>query len=250
MPQDQKHWQKLRLLDPNRPETPHFIWKDVLETPQALAYASSLLFVWLAIAPVLHDIARLKKRLFWIMFCALSVIRFLSSASGSIKYYTQLQTLPWDSGSPVKVWWLWRMLNLSHWDWRFLQVIGTCDEMAAPEIATTDEKDEKIKTTPTRPSCRDAIVRLAYYHIVDNAVHVVWLRFFWPHNDGKPFTEYISNSEILTVVLTVLMLGWTWVRVQMRAWMEMESVIGMEEGHMKADKVKIRDDGCGLSGKI
>ncbi|KAH7074098.1 hypothetical protein FB567DRAFT_453342 [Paraphoma chrysanthemicola] len=227
----------MRLLNPNKPVTPDFIWKDVLETPQLLLYASFLVFVWLCIGSVLHDIARLKNRLFWIVFCTLSVIRFLSTASGSIHYYTELQLwLPWDSGSFFKAWWLWEMLILSHWDWKFLEIIGRFDEKTAHEVAETTDKTTKTKITPTRPTWRDAIVRLAYYHIFDNAAHVVWLRFFWPHNDGKPFTEYISNSEILTVILTGLMVAWTWVQVQMRDWKETEGVVEMEEGREKIEK--------------
>jgi hypothetical protein len=29
-------------------------------------------------------------------------------------------------------------------------------------------------------------IRLAHYHIIDNTVHLVWLRYFWPFGKSQP----------------------------------------------------------------
>jgi hypothetical protein len=49
-----------------------------------------------------------------------------------------------------------------------------------------------------------AVIRLSYFHVLDNAIHVIWLRFFWPINNGESFTQYVNNSDILTGILLVL----------------------------------------------
>jgi hypothetical protein len=72
---------------------------------------------------------------------------------------------------------------------------------------TESEKDEKAPENRHIP-WRDAVIRLAYYHILDNLIHVIYLRHYWPFDDGKPYTAYINNSEILTVVLAVQMVAW------------------------------------------
>lgn len=67
-----------------------------------------------------------------------------------------------------------------------------------------DEKKEKRQV-----GFRDAMIRLAYYHVVDNTLHVIWLRYFWPYGEGRPYTDYTNNSEILNILLVLEVMAWT-----------------------------------------
>lgn len=58
---------------------------------------------------------------------------------------------------------------------------------------------------------KDLVVRLSYVHVIDNAVHVLWLRYF---ASDTPYTAYINVSEILTVMLFLAMVLYTWARVR------------------------------------
>jgi hypothetical protein len=49
---------------------------------------------------------------------------------------------------------------------------------------------------------KDVVVRLSYIHFIDNIVHTAWLRY---GAIGAPYTQYISNSEILTPIHGVML---------------------------------------------
>lgn len=48
------------------------------------------------------------------------------------------------------------------------------------------------------PSWKELFVRLAYIHIFDATIHVVWLLYYVL---GVPYTAYLNNSEMLTILL-------------------------------------------------
>lgn len=55
------------------------------------------------------------------------------------------------------------------------------------------------------------MVRLSYIHVVDNLIHILWLRFFI---DNGPYTAYLNDSEILTALLLVQVVVYTYVRMR------------------------------------
>jgi hypothetical protein len=58
---------------------------------------------------------------------------------------------------------------------------------------------------------RDVVVRLAYVHLVDNAVEVLWLRYMAAN---APYTSHINNSEILTILLGISLAVYTCARIR------------------------------------
>ncbi|KAJ8107833.1 hypothetical protein OPT61_g8590 [Boeremia exigua] len=190
--------QEICTLNPPTPILPIFVLKAVLESPRVPIYALFLGLTLLSVYRVRRNTASLKALHFRLILGLLSVVRLLSSASGFSEIYdTDWQMLPWDSASPHKVVFLNWIINLRHWNPYYLGRYSN--------VAPADRK--------SRPRWSDVVIRLAYYHVVDNAAHVIWLRFFRPTHNGEPFTEYVNNSEILTVILLVLMVAWTGLRV-------------------------------------
>lgn len=95
--------------------------------------------------------------------------------------------LPWDRLSPLKACFLYGIINLALWNQHY-----------------SGQYSDNVAPSPSQISWRDAVIRLSYFHVLDNAIHVIWLRFFWPINNGESFTQYVNNSEILTGILLVL----------------------------------------------
>ena len=181
-------WRAMRSAqDPSIAATPIFVLKDVLETPSILAYATLLLLFGAGFLYAQKNTKRLRVLLFCTIFAILAVIRFLSSASGSIFIYTETQMLPWDRLSPLKACFLYGIINLALWNQHY-----------------SGQYSDNVAPSPSQISWRDAVIRLSYFHVLDNAIHVIWLRFFWPINNGESFTQYVNNSEILTGILLVL----------------------------------------------
>jgi hypothetical protein len=65
-------------------------------------------------------------------------------------------------------------------------------------------------------SWRDAMIRLAFYHVFDNIVVVLQLRFSYPYAEGAPYTTYVNNSEIATWVLILQVYIWKLFRMRER----------------------------------
>jgi hypothetical protein len=130
----------------------------------------------------------------------------------------------WMSNCPGKAIWLWLLMALSPWDWSYL---GTYDDVYGDKkaLAIRDKLGKMVwKCIPEEipgkhvlplhrflndevplyrqmyMPWRDLAVRLGYIHIVDNLIHVIWLRYYL---ENGPYTPYINNSEILTLVLLV-----------------------------------------------
>lgn len=79
-------------------------------------------------------------------------------------------------------------------------------------------------------SWRDAMIRLAFYHALDNTVVVLQLRFFYPYGDGAPYTTYFNNSEIATWVLILQVCIWKLFRMRERylAWLQKKKAMTEE----------------------
>jgi hypothetical protein len=58
---------------------------------------------------------------------------------------------------------------------------------------------------------RDVVVRLAYVHLIDNAVEVLWFRYLAAN---APYTSHINNSGILTILLGISLAVYTCARIR------------------------------------
>jgi hypothetical protein len=246
-PADQKFWQT------NHPGiAPAFVMKDVVEQPRPLAWLLLALIIVFAIG---HITAPLRKSaLFYTIFVVTFAVRCMGTFSGMQHLHMSpaawLQMLPWDSASFFKGLFLFWMIQWRIWDHSYLSVHGdnasrsrkpsaipsgttepslsnpdhslvTIDEAKTSPVPTStstnndgDKKD--ASQAPRQIGFRDAMVRLAYYHIIDNNLHMIWLRCFWPFGEGEPYTRYLNNSELLNISLALLMMAWTCVRVRER----------------------------------
>jgi hypothetical protein len=141
--------------------------------------------------------------------------------------------LPISSSSPLKGLFLHWMINLSLWNRTFLG--RHCDRSASQGACTADASSEGDKTASDvkRVSWWDAIVRLAYYHILDGTAKAIWLRFF------RPYTIYVNNSEILTVVFVIVMVAWTWLKVCIRSRSVTEVETRAGEGRENVTKAEV-----------
>ncbi|KAF2870151.1 hypothetical protein BDV95DRAFT_619944 [Massariosphaeria phaeospora] len=93
---------------------------------------------------------------------------------------------------------------------------------------------------PRYISWRDLTVRLGYILVFDNLIHVVWLRYFY---DG-PYTAYVSNSELLTVLLVVRMCVYGIAKVQTLLECQDDDVeVGVATDQKSRD---LEDKGAGL----
>jgi hypothetical protein len=89
------------------------------------------------------------------------------------------------------------------------------DSMIEVEPASHDTADDDRTIKLPLWSCLGySTLRMAYYHIIDNTLHLVWLRYFWPFGKGQPYTEYVNNSELLHLSLLFLVIAWTCIRAR------------------------------------
>ncbi|CAI9634531.1 unnamed protein product [Alternaria burnsii] len=74
---------------------------------------------------------------------------------------------------------------------------------------------------------RDTMIRLAFYHVLDNTVVVLQLRFFYSYDEGAPYTTYVNNSEIASSVLIIQVCIWKFFRMRERyvAWLQKEKAV-------------------------
>lgn len=63
---------------------------------------------------------------------------------------------------------------------------------------------------------------------------MVYLRYYWEFGDGKPYTEYTNNSEILTMILGVLMVTWVLVRRKSKE-IKAEERLALQEGKVEVE---------------
>jgi hypothetical protein len=73
------------------------------------------------------------------------------------------------------------------------------------------EENCYLPYAPVFLAWRDVVVRLAYVHLVDNAVQVLWLRYLAAN---APYTSHINNSEILTILLGISFAVYTCARIR------------------------------------
>jgi hypothetical protein len=210
-PADQEFWQS------REPEVViAFVLKDVVERPYPLTWV--LLIIAGVVAVVCTKSSLRKSVLFYTMFITLFATRCMGTFSGLQHIKTLpafwLQQLPWDSASFFKGFFLSWMIEQPFWDYSYLSLYAnntsTPDE--APVVSVDTNNDDKTQT-PRQIDFRDAMIRLAYYHVIDSALHMIWLRYFWSFGEGEPYTAYLNNSELLSILLAMQMIGWSCYRV-------------------------------------
>jgi hypothetical protein len=86
--------------------------------------------------------------------------------------------------------------------WKFTS--GECESLPLEENCL-------LPYAPVFLPWRDVVVRLAYVHLIDNAVQVLWL---WYLAANAPYTPYINNSEILTILLGISLTVYTCARIR------------------------------------
>lgn len=226
-PTCQKFWKTIH------PKTsPAFLLKDIIERPNPLLWLSLVLFCIFVFTSIPRR--HRKGTLFWYITGTTLAVRCMGSFSGLLHYEVLstrgsiMQQLPWDSGSFFKIFFLSFIIHMPIWnDLTFGFYAHAPSPKLDHEPFQSDNLEEKHsseskqafwKPSSTEPSqsshlhFRDAMLRLAYYHVVDNTLHMIWLRYYWPVSDGASYTAYVSNSEILHLVLLVLMAAWTRVK--------------------------------------
>jgi hypothetical protein len=248
-PADQKWWHHMRNdLHYSGAAEPAFILKDEIETPRPLAYLSLFLVCATVLLWQRKSLRGLKTAVFWTLFATLTAMRCLSVFSGTLHFnrgeYWSLfwMVFPLSASCPTKGLFLHWLVTLGAWkDLRlgWYAEVPPRPEASAPADQDAPEvsKDADGETTEPPVTWRDAVMRLCWYHVIDNAVHVFWLRYGYEFGDGAPYTAYVNNSEILTMLLVLQLGAWTWVQVRMREEVALEAEEKMEEGGCEKEKL-------------
>jgi hypothetical protein len=161
------------------------------------------------------------------------VIRCLSTFSG----FTTLphwSSLIWNSNSDGRVFWLWLLVECGCWSWTYLGFyddyyfhedtrtvhdrIGRSVWTFTSEKTGNTEKNELYNPySEVFLPWRDIAVRLSSVHLFDNTIHIIWFRYFIP---DAPYTPYINNSEILTVLLFATLAVYTSARTRTHVYFD------------------------------
>ncbi|KAL1794205.1 hypothetical protein ACET3X_007626 [Alternaria dauci] len=174
-----------------------------------------------------NDPQRLMQVTFWLHFLITTTIRSFSAFSGWTMQPARSSSI-WDFNSPDKICWLWLLVECRCWNWTYLgfyddyyfdEATRTVhDRNRNPIWRFTSEKtgkpSEDAMYTPYslmfRP-WRDIAVRLSYIHLIGNTIRAIWLRYL--HFDA-PYTAYMNNSEILTLLLFLSLAVYTHARMR------------------------------------
>jgi hypothetical protein len=211
--------------------------RDVFETPTHSGWPAfyALLVVTFVFGLIVYRNSplRLMQVTFWLHFLITTTIRCLSTFSGWTTQPTW-SSLIWNSNSPGKICWLWLLVECGCWNWTYLgfyddyyfhEATRTVHDRSGNSVwrftsEKTDDDSEDMLYSPYslmfRP-WRDIAVRLSYIHLIDNTIHVIWLRYF--HVDA-PYTAYINNSEILTVLLFLSLTVYTFTRMHTHVYFD------------------------------
>ena len=136
--------------------------------------------------------------------------------------HVMIGLLPWLAISPLNILVLTTFIELRALEWTsFGTFLNNVWEGVSGDPAATDRNRivrprfdwTMICSTTELVSTQDAIIRPAYYHFLENAVRVLCLRYYHPHNEGTPYTTYINNSEILTGLLALQVAAWTYCKM-------------------------------------
>lgn len=188
-----------------------------------------------------HDKAQLKSSLFNVILAVMLAMRSLGSFSGMLHAEdfqdTIAMVIPSNACSGFKGMLLHIVFSLETWGRTWLGKFDESPEQStwADEPRRPLEADRKELNIPWR----DALLRVAYYHLLDGFLHVAWLRFGcgWGYDEGRPFTQYMNNEEVVVVVFWVLMMGWTYLRYRWRRETALEQ--DLEKGFVDELEVEV-----------
>ncbi|KAF2495789.1 hypothetical protein BU16DRAFT_538424 [Lophium mytilinum] len=191
------------------------------ESPKLSLWIPVLFLQLYSLLQCKSQLAKVKNAMFWSLFLTSLAIRWLTllSAFCILDFRTgpndpaDWQMLPFFSASPFKpvVFGLiseWRL-----WDWiypgRYQDYSYDEASRAIRDVDGSVLYRFKPDQKPVYFSWRDLTMRLGYILVVDNFVHVIWLRYFLA--DG-PYTAHVNNSELLTMLLVVQMAVYSYAR--------------------------------------
>jgi len=206
------------------------IIKDMFEAPSQLTW----LFISFSLIGLStcysRSFEKMKHQLLHCLLATSLIVRFLAIFSGML--HLKLRSLdwiiPWLAISPLNILVLTDFIDLRAWECTSLGTfLNNVWEGVSGDPAATDRNHivkprfdwTMIWNTTELVSTQDAIIRLAYYHLFENAVRVLCLRYYHPHNEGAPYTTYINNSEILTGLLALQVAAWTYCKMRENAKM-------------------------------
>ncbi|KAI8942840.1 hypothetical protein NX059_000880 [Plenodomus lindquistii] len=210
-PSDQAYWNTTRAKYPG--QLPGYIVKDTIETPRPLVWLLCLMCGMLVslFAKCRHNAAS-KNLWFWNIFATMMAVRTHGVFSGSMHLDPGFWYFSWpaSSASPYKGLFLYFVVERwGFWDKTSLGRVEEPEAHHGVDVEKSGTAGDGVSMEEQKSvGWRDAALRLAYVHVVDSIVHVVWLRYFWKFGEGDPYTRYVNNSEIWTVVLVVEMLGY------------------------------------------
>lgn len=209
-PSDQEYW-KTNF----RGVTPAFVLKDVVEQPCSLPWLLLTVTVGVTLCCTRPHLRR--NALFFIIFGTMFVVRCMGSLSG-LQHFKEIgpfwfKMLPWDSASPFKGLFLFWIIQWPIWDRSYLSFFADTNTPSLVPMRAAGDKYGNDDDYEREICFRDAMIRLAYYHVIDNTLHVIWLRYFWPFGEGGPYTEYFNNSEAFHIVLVWEMIVWSILRM-------------------------------------
>jgi hypothetical protein len=208
----------------------HCPWNaDTFETPTHRVFLTFYTLLGLAFTAALiayyNKPRDFERATFWLHFLITAVIRCVSSFSGFTTLH-DWSSLIWNSNSGGKIVWLWLLVERGCWSWTYLgfyedyycheDTRTVHDRVGRPVWTFTSEKtDDPVKDdiynacSPIFLSWRDIAVRLSYVYLIDNTIHFIWFRYFIA---DAPYTLYLDNSEILTMLLFVILALYTYAR--------------------------------------
>ncbi|KAF2875181.1 hypothetical protein BDV95DRAFT_603944 [Massariosphaeria phaeospora] len=207
-------------------------WYD-LERPNMFVYT---LLVAVTLAPLILSFrspAKLKQRILCPLYLTTFAIRIFGARSAWDNFnrtepykYTLVQF--WHSASALKIFFLVALIYSLAWG---LTYLGDYEDLYF-DMDTKRMKDQNGFTQRMRPwAFGDAsfltepsiAVRLAYIHVVDSTIHVLWLRYYCEYGTYTPF---VNNQELFTIALAVQMAIYTYARMASHVHLKWDVELG------------------------
>ena len=234
----------------HRSEDAANIIRDMFEAPSQLTW----LFISFSLIGLSTSCSRslekTKHQLLHCLFATSLIVQFLAIFSSML--YLKLRStdwmIPWLTISPLNILVLTTFIELRAWEWTSLGTfLDNVWEGVSGDPAATDRNRivrprfdwTMIWSTTELVSTQDAIIRLAYNHLFENAARVLCLRSYHPHNEGAPYNTYMNNSEILTGLLTLQVAAWTYckMRENVKILGDVEGAAALQMGPIVADRL-------------
>ncbi|KAF2650305.1 hypothetical protein K491DRAFT_720853 [Lophiostoma macrostomum CBS 122681] len=227
--------------------------KDIMEQPSWSFHAGILL---LSISIVLYyrqNLEMLKRSALFLSSAITTIIRCLSSFSGRVSS-SRFSWVIFNSNSPAKVVWLSLLLEMEFWYYTYLGMYADV-RYDKDSFSVIDEHGTKVQQlqpgsldTNISSMCRrdtstiyrpweEILARMSYIHVVDNLIHIIWLRYFI---SNAPYTAYRNNSEILTLQLVVSVVIYTYARMRTHVVFDHDDEETSIDSSSEHDKYRVR----------